>query len=59
MEEEVRMIRYKGKEYKGRHGHGPRIDLRGDVVINGVKGVEEGVAPIDPSSTSISKGGLE
>ena len=34
-----------------------RIDLRGDVVLNGVERVEEGVAPIDLSSISISKGG--
>ena len=31
--------------------------MRGNVVISGVEGVEEGVEPIDPSSTSISKGG--
>ena len=52
-------IRCKGEEEKGRHKDGSSIDLRGDVVINGVEGVEEGVVPIDPSSTSISKvGGL-
>ena len=50
-------LRCKGEEDKGRHKDGSRIDMRGDVVINGVEGVEEGVAPIDPSSTSISKGG--
>ena len=57
MEEEVIRLRCKGEEDKGSHEDGSRIDLRGDVVINGVEGVEEGVAPIDPSSTSISKGG--
>ena len=56
LEEEVRRLRCKGKEDKGRQKDGSRIDLRGDVVINGVKGVEEGVAPIDPSLTLISKG---
>ena len=45
LEEEVRRLRC-----KGRHEDGSRIDLRGNVVINGVEGVEEGVAPIDPSS---------
>ena len=57
LEEEMHRLRWKGEEDKGRHEDGPRIYLRGDVVINGVKGVYEGVAPIDPSSTSISKGG--
>ena len=52
LEEEVRMLRCKGEE-----DDGSRIGPRGDIVINGVGGVEEGVAPIDPSSTSISKGG--
>ena len=47
LEEEVRRLRYKGEEDKGSHKDGLRIDLRGDVVINGVEGVEEGVAPID------------
>ena len=55
LEEEVHRIRCKGEEDEGRHEDGSRIDPRGDVVINGVEGVEEGVAPIDPSS--ISKGG--
>ena len=55
LEEEVRKIRCKGEEEEGRHEDGSRIDPRGDVVINGVEGVEEEVAPIDP--TSISKGG--
>ena len=31
--------------------------MRGDVVINEVEGVEEGVETIDPYLTSISKGG--
>ena len=50
-------IRFKGKEDKGHHKDGPRIYLRDDVVINGFRGVEEVVAPIYPSSASISKGG--
>ena len=33
------------------------IDPKGDVFINGVEVVEEGVAPIDPSSTLILEGG--
>ena len=57
LEEEVRRFRCKGEENRGRHEDGSRIDLRGEVFINGVEGVEEGVAPIDPSLTSISKGG--
>ena len=57
LEEEVCMIRCKGEEDEGRHEDRSRIYPRGDVVINGVKGVEEGVSPIDPSSTSISKVG--
>ena len=57
LEEEVRRLRFKGEEDKGHHEDGSRIDLRGDVVINWVEGVEEGVAPIDLSSTLISKRG--
>ena len=57
MEEEVCMLRCKVEQDEGRHEYGSRTDPRGDVVINEVKGVEEGVAPIDPSPTSISKGG--
>ena len=57
MEEEARRLRCKGEEDEGRHEDGLRIDPRGEVVINGVEGVEEGVAPIDPSPPSISKGG--
>ena len=57
MEEEVRSIRCKGEEEKGRHTDGSRIDTRGYVLTNGVEGVEEGIAPIDPSLTSILKGG--
>ena len=53
MEEEVRRLRCKSEEDKGRHEDGSRIDPRGDVVINGAKGVEKGLAPIDPYSTSI------
>ena len=50
-------LRYKGEGGEGRHKDGSRIDPRGGVVINEVKGVEEGVAPNDPSLTSILKGG--
>ena len=57
LKEEVCMLRCKGKNYGGRQEDGSRIDPRGDVVINGVAVVEEVVAPIDPYSTSISKGG--
>ena len=52
MEDEVHRLRCKVKEDEGCHEDGSRIDPRGDVVINGIEGVEEGVAPIDPSSTS-------
>ena len=45
------------EEDRGCHKYGPRIYLRGDVVISRVEGFEEGVSPIDPSLTSISKGG--
>ena len=37
---EVRRLRCKGKEDKGHHKNGSRIDPIGDVVINGVKGFE-------------------
>ena len=57
LEEEVLSIRCKGVEDKGRLEDGLRIDPRGDFAINGVEGVEEGVAPIDMSLASISKGG--
>ena len=40
LEEEVSRLRCKGKEDKGNHEDGSRIDMRGEVVINGVKGVE-------------------
>ena len=53
----MRRLRYKGEEDEGNHKDCSRIDTRGDVVINRFEGVEEGVAPIDPSSTSISKRG--
>ena len=53
----MRRLRCKGEKEEGHHEDGYRIYLRGDVVINGVEGFEEGVAPIDPYSTSISKGG--
>ena len=51
LEEEVHRLRCKGKEENRRKEDGFRIYLRGDIVINGVKVVEEGVAPIDPYST--------
>ena len=57
LKEEVRRLRCKGEEDKGRHEDGSRIDLRGDVVINWVEGFEEGVAPIYPASPSIDRGG--
>ena len=57
LEEGVHRLRCKGEADMGSHKDGSRIDLRGDFVINGVEGVEERVARIDPSSTSISKGG--
>ena len=57
LEEEVHRLRCKDEEEEGRHKDGSRIDPRGDVVINGVEGVEEGVEPIDPSLTLISKRG--
>ena len=40
----MRRLRCKGEENEGRHEDGSRIDPRGDVVINRVEGVEEGVA---------------
>ena len=40
----------------GHREGGLKVDPRGDVVINGVEVVEEGVSPIDPYSASISKG---
>ena len=55
LDEEVRMLRCKGEEDRGSHEDGSRIDMRGDVFINRVEGVEDKVAPIDPSLTSISK----
>ena len=57
LEEEVRRLRCKVEEDKGCHKDGSRIYPRGDVFINRVEGVEEGVASIDPYSTPISKGG--
>ena len=53
MEEEVHRLRYKGEEEKGCHKDMSRIDPRADVFVNRVEGVEEGVAPIDPSLDSI------
>ena len=47
LEKEVCGLRCKGKEDERRNKDGIRIDLRGDIVINGVEVVEEGVAPID------------
>ena len=52
----MRKLRCKGKEDEGRHKYGSRINLRGDVIINRAEGVEEVVAPINPSLDSISKG---
>ena len=57
MEEKVHRLRCNGEEYGGCHEDKLRIDQRGDVVINGIERFEEEVAPIDTSSTSISKGG--
>ena len=57
LEEEVRRLRCKSEEEERSHEDGSRIDPRGDVFINWFKGVEEGVALIDPYLTSISKGG--
>ena len=47
MEEEVRRLRCKSEEEEERNKDGSRIAWIGDVVVNRVKGVEEGVAPID------------
>ena len=57
MEKEVCRLRCKGKEDERRNKDGIRIDLRGDIVINGVEGVEEGVAPIDLYLNSILEEG--
>ena len=48
----MRRLRFKVKEDEDSHKV-LSIDPRGDVVINGSKGFEEGLAPIDPYSTSI------
>ena len=40
LEEEVCRLRCKGEEDKGCHEYGSRIDIRGEVVINGVELVE-------------------
>ena len=48
-ERRARRIGCEGEEDEGRHEDGSRTDPRGDVVVNGVEGAEEGgVAPIDP-----------
>ena len=47
LEEEVHWLRCKGEEDKGCNEDGSRIDMRGDVLIIGVKGAEEGLSPID------------
>ena len=47
----------KDEEDEGRNEDGSRIDMRGDVVINGVEGAEEVLAPIDMFSTLVLKGG--
>ena len=57
MEEEVQSLRCKEGDNEGRHKDGLSIDMRGDVFINRVEGVKEGVSPIDPYSTSIKRGG--
>ena len=49
MEELARRFRRKGKTKNGCHENGSRIDPRGNIVINRVEGVEEGVVPIDVS----------
>ena len=54
----MRRLGYKGEEDKGRHKDGSRIDPRGDVFINGAEGIKEGIAPIDPSLTSILNRGV-
>ena len=51
------MRRCKGKKEKESHKYRSRIHPRGDIGINRVEGVEQGVVPIDPSLASISKGG--
>ena len=56
-EEEVRSLRCKGKEDERRKEDGIMIDLRGEIVINGVEVVEELVAPIYLYSNSILKEG--
>ena len=43
----MRRLRCKGEEDEGCNKDGSRIDLRVGVVINGVEGFEEVVAPID------------
>ena len=50
-------LRCKVEADEGRHKDGRRINPRGGVVVNRVKGVEEVVATIDPYPTSILKGG--
>ena len=50
-------LRCKGKEDERRNMDGLRIDMRGDVVINGLEVVEEGVSKIDLYSASIFKEG--
>ena len=57
MKEEVCRLRCKGKEEDECHDYGSNIYPRGDVVIIWIEVVEEGVAPIDPPSVLISKGG--
>ena len=50
-------LRCKSGEDKGSHEDGSRVDRKDEVIINGAEVVEDGVAPIDPSSTSIFKVG--
>ena len=47
----MRRLRCKGEEDKWCDKNGSRIDLRSDIVIKGVEGVEEAVVPIEPYST--------
>ena len=57
LEEEVRRFWCRGEEDKSIHEDVWRIDPRGGIVVNGAEVVEEGVSPIDPSSTLILKRG--
>ena len=54
-EKEVCRLVCKGKDDERRNEDGIRIDLRGEIFINGVEVVEEGVAPSDMYLNSILK----